>query len=609
MKKNFLKSMAFVSLLSLTSCTSLFIFGNETEGPVNNGELTISDRFKLSVEDFAGTKNSIFFALYNYYGYEGQHFTYKWLGMAEALARHGVIFSNYEEEKDARNFIQTKNPETYDLPEDAVIYMVNNQNWDSGIQFTRPFAMYHPMAVISTCNGVEFASSPILSTGEGIANATMGGFSDTYRTAFLNGSLKYVSAKYTAHILPIFAACVDAVENGVAMRNDDGTALRLSVPNWAIQTIDEYDEMDAVDSIDIDHPTMRKVNVDKYFDKTSDSYGVANLTEFVENSSKEAIKALYAENGTAEMIEADLAARPSRDKKITCGIIAPSSVNDQVQKYIDYIKGYLATAYDVQILPTGSVTSSNSQDTVAKTLINQGANFIISLQDDTDRNKAAKVCNDNKVFFGIAGSCQNSIDYNVIKNYEYYVGSIGTSPEEEKRAADEMTEYYLQCMIHRAKGDLLEWQIQYKNIEDLYHASLLETALKPFATAFNNNSTTKAVATAMYSYDSNATNAAIDSLKETIKDSANVSNIITSIRKIVSEALENADELSVDPELEVYVAFKNLNDALEGLTGTDEAAIDAAMDAFREDIAEVMSILKGNSRVIEDTTDDEAEGE
>mgnify|MGYP007068155044 CR=1 FL=1 len=42
------------------------------------------------METFDGTENAIFFALYNYYGYEGQHFTNKWLGMNDALANHGI---------------------------------------------------------------------------------------------------------------------------------------------------------------------------------------------------------------------------------------------------------------------------------------------------------------------------------------------------------------------------------------------------------------------------------------------------------------------------------------------------------------------------------------
>lgn len=453
MRKNkFLLTLSIFGLSLLSSCSieSLMIFGGNSANVYD-------------IETFDGCKNSLFFALYNYYGYEGQHFTNKWLGMNDALARHGITVTGYEGEKDARKFVVTREADC-DLPENAVIYMVNNQNWDAGIQFSKPFALYHPMAVISTCNGVEFASSPILSTGEGISNATMGGFSATYREAFVNGSLRYLVAKYTAHILPIFAACVDAVENGEAMRNADGSALHLSITQWAIQTLTEYDEMAAVDSIDPDHPTMRKINIDTFFDKTSANYGPEKLAEYVAASSKENIKALYAENG--ENAAEDTAAKRTGEK-LVCGIIAPSSVNDQVAKYIEFIQGYLANIYNVEVLPTGSVTSSISQDSVATTLCNQGADFIISLQDDTDRNKAAKICNDKGVYFAIAGSCQNDIDYAQIKDYPYYVGSIGTSIQEERRSADEMTEYYLQCMIHREAGDLEEYQTAVKNLADV----------------------------------------------------------------------------------------------------------------------------------------------
>ena len=436
-----------VTAASLASCESLFVFGKD--------EINAND-----IETFDGTNNAIFFALYNYYGYEGQHFTNKWLGMNDALKDHGITVTGYEGEKDARKF-KIKREENCDLPDDAVIYMVNNQNWDAGIQYNKPFAQYHPMAVISTCNGVEFASSPILSTGDSISNATMGGFSKTYRDAFVNGSLRYLVAKYSAHILPIFAASVDAVKKGEAMRNADGTALHLGITNWSIQTLDEYDEMAAVDSISSEHPTLRKINVDQFFDPSSESYGAEKLAQWVKDSSKESVKELYKLNGENE---AQDKATYRTGKEIKCGIIAPSSVNDQVQKYIDFIKGYLATAYNVTVLPVGAVTSSNTQSQVAKTLCNQGADFIISLQDDTDRNNAARVCNDNKVFFAIGGSCQNEIDYEEIKNLKYYVGSIGTSTSEERRAAKEMTEYYLQCMIHRANGDLEAFQIEYKGL-------------------------------------------------------------------------------------------------------------------------------------------------
>jgi hypothetical protein len=449
MKKNkLLVGLLTLSFSTLCSCSPFLFTGGQEASPI---------------ETFGDTNNAIFFALYNYYGYEGQHFTNKWLGMNDALARHGITVTGYTGEKDARKFT-IKRESTCDLPDDAVIYMVNNQNWDSSIQFTKPFAKYHPMAVISTCNGVEFASSPILSSGYSISNATMGGFSDSYREAFADGSLRYLCAKYSAHILPIFAAGINAVETGSALKNADGTALRLSIKNWAIQTLEQYDALAEIDSISSEHPTLRKLNVDKFFDNTyaTDEEKVAALTEFVSDSSEETIRKYYEENEFNA--ESDI---QRTGEKIKIGIIAPSSINDTVNKYISFIKGYLAEIYNCEVLPIGSVTSSASQSTVATQLCNQGAQFIISLQDDTDRNQAAKICNEKNVYFAIGGSCQNEIDYEVIKDLPYYVGSIGTSPAEERRAADEMTEYYLQAMIYRSMGAeaFVKWQVNYKGLE------------------------------------------------------------------------------------------------------------------------------------------------
>ena len=68
-----------VFCLSLSSCNleQFFVFG---------GNQTVDEGANPDIETFEGTKNAIFFALYNYYGYEGQHFTNKWLGMMDALA-------------------------------------------------------------------------------------------------------------------------------------------------------------------------------------------------------------------------------------------------------------------------------------------------------------------------------------------------------------------------------------------------------------------------------------------------------------------------------------------------------------------------------------------
>lgn len=571
MKKSklLLSILGLGSSLILSGCDSLFIFGKPL-------------RVDPNVETFDDTNNCIFFALYNYYGYSGQHFTNKWLGMKDALANHGVVVTgDTEGQAKARNF-KIQYTKDCDLPDFKLngkrsnVYMVNNQEWDVAIQFVSPFAKYHPMAVISTCNGVEFVSSPILASQMGISNATMGSFSDEYRAAFKNGSLKYLCAKYSANLLPIIAAGVDAVDNkraGIAnpaMKNADGTALALDNVYWPIQTISQFDEMKDYDSVSEDAPTLRKINFDKFFDTNSSDYGAEKLTAFMKKSSKEDITKLYEENNgelktqirfdnqrnnfakgdtfslenmevlhkkdanvtytssdenilkiqkdntieakkvgnaTITVSAGDVSSSISinvvdklddknktyyssvdngkefkdpsnrglktqdennfrKGDKIKLGIIAPSTLNTQVSAYIEFMSNYLTKAYNLEILPVGSVTNSIDQTAVCRTLINQQADLIISTQDDTARVAAIKAANDSNVFFGIVGSNQNPVDYAQVKELPYYIGSVGTSVEEERKATKAMTEYYLQCMIKRAKSEeeLINYQLDVKGL-------------------------------------------------------------------------------------------------------------------------------------------------
>lgn len=113
------------------------------------------------------------------------------------------------------------------------------------------------------------------------------------------------------------------------------------------------------------------------------------------------------------------------------------------------MRGYLADVYNVEFVTNQNVTTSNDQPTACKALINSGVEFIISLQDDTNRNKAIKLANENGVYFANAGTCQNDKDYAEVKDLQYFVGSIGSSINEERRATRVMTEYYLSIIKER----------------------------------------------------------------------------------------------------------------------------------------------------------------
>ena len=425
-KKVLLPLFALVSTLSLSSCNS-FIFINTSAGP--------------NMDWLKDTNNTLFIALYNYYGQEGQHFTNRWLGMLDALNEYGIEVTGHEAQKDAREFkIDYTNSK---LPEDAEIYMVNNQTWDTGLQFTRPLTNKKPMAVLSTCNGVEFASAQIKANSPSTQNGTMGGFSTQYENAFNDGSLNYLISKYSCHIAPIFAAGVNAVR-GNALRTENNEALRLSITQWDVKSLDEYNTYSAIDRVtdDTEGPTIKKSDIDKFFTKGGEFNNAKALEDWCAASTFENVKALYDANRTVTD-QVDTGA------KVKVGILKPGSVNDSVGAYINYMKGYLARVYNVEFVTDEDISNSNDQKTAAIAMCNKGAQLIISVQDDTNRNAAIKEANSRGVYFANVGTCQNDKDYNEVKDLPYFVGSIGTSIQEERSSTYEMTKNYLEIMSER----------------------------------------------------------------------------------------------------------------------------------------------------------------
>lgn len=414
------------TLGAVTGCDSPFIF----TGQGSNGDYV----------PFKDTKNSIFFALYNYYGQDGQHFTNRWLGMKDALEEYGIKVTGDSYEKDAKKFkIDYTNSK---LPKDTEVYMVNNQTWDSKLQYTKPLTNKKPVAVISTCNGVEFASAQIKANSPGTQNATMGGFSENYRNAFKDHSLNYLAAKYSAHIAPIFAAGISALD-GYPLRNENDEALRLSVTHWEIKTLEEYDTFKSIDDVG-KNPTIKKTDLDPFFTKGNALSSATKLTEWCAKSTYEDIKQIYDNNREVKDVV-------RTGKKYKVGLLVPGTVNEVVQAYVDYISGYLADVYNVEMLPSAQVTSTLDQNNACTQLIKNGADFIISLQDDTNRNTAIKTANEKGVYFANAGTCQNDNDYDTTKKYKYFIGSIGSSIDEERRATREMTKYYLNYIQQRGE--------------------------------------------------------------------------------------------------------------------------------------------------------------
>ncbi len=383
-----------------------------------------------------GNTNTLFIYLLNYYAQEGQNFTAKWHGMKEALAEHGIEVSG-DGDKDAKKFTWTRKADS-DLPEDFELVFVNNQTWDTSLALTNPLSKYQPMAIISTCNGVEFCSDLIAAYSPYTENATLGGFSDNYRTAMENNTLHYLGIKHAASVGPIVAATYSAL-TGNPLRNENNEAIRIAQEYWLIHSLEEYDAMKAIE--DFTNPAYKKSDFDKVLPYGNASATYADLEAFVSASSYEDVKAVYDANRNVQDT-------PVTTPKYKIALLHPGSVNDAVGAYLAYIETYMAAAYNIEFVRFGCTTQDN-QTAQTQKAIDANCDAIISLQDDTYRTASIKLANENQVYFAIAGNSQNDKDYAETKNLPYYIGAIGSSLQSEINAMKTITNYYLEQMIER----------------------------------------------------------------------------------------------------------------------------------------------------------------
>ncbi len=405
-----------------------------------------------------GTTNTIFLYPINYYGIAGRGFTYRWEGMKAALADYGWTVTG-DGQKDSLKFkVERTDDGKFTTPEDTQIVFVNNQTWDTGLALTDPLAEYQPLAIISTCNGVEFCSQQISSWSPSTQNATMAGFSTSYEAAFQEGTLAYVAAKYSASVAPVVGLIYNAVVTGERLVNEKGEAPNLSQEYWHITSYDEYKEAGTYDNVGNtgSNPTIMKADMDKVLPYATAGATYADFAAFVEKTATyDGVKELYNNNR-------DVKDTTASAEKIKIGLLVPNSINESVQAYIDYMEQYAAAVYNIEFQHY-PVSGTISQVQACTQACDAGCQGVISLQDDTDRTAAIKYANSKGVFFAVAGTCIGEVDYadvdgtmypseySQVKDLPYYAGAVGCSLDADFNAAYQMTAYYLQMLGNKGE--------------------------------------------------------------------------------------------------------------------------------------------------------------
>lgn len=382
--------------------------------------------------------NTLFLYPINYYGIEGKAFTSRWDGMAGALRDAGWNITG-DGQKDSQQFKATRTA-ACTMPDDTQIIFVNNQTWDTNLALTDKLIEYQPLAVISTCNGVEFCSERIAANSPETQNVTFSSFTASYKEAFENGTLNFMASKYTAGIAPVVAAMYHAVTTGERMLGIDGKPLHGSQDYWMVDSYEAYCEMETYDIIRGNQPTVMKADMDAVL---GDS---VKFEQFVQNSTAtyEGVKALV-EKHRAENTQDTVATT----NKFKLGLLVPNSINDSVGQYLEFIEGYLARVYNFET-QRYSVSGIVSQDAAARQAIAGNCQGLISLQDDTDRSAACAEADRSGVWFAVIGaSVFGTAEWEEMAACAHYVGSVGTSLQSEYDAGYAMVKKYIDVINER----------------------------------------------------------------------------------------------------------------------------------------------------------------
>ena len=384
------------------------------------------------------TTNTLFLYPINYYGIEGKAFTSRWQGMADALRDAGWEITG-DNQKDSQQF-KVKRLESCTMPEDTQIVFVNNQTWDTNLALTDKLLEYRPLAVFTTCNGVEFCSERIAANSPDTQNVTMASFTANYKTAFEDGTLHYMESKYTASIAPIIAAVHHAVTTGSRLEDANGKPLHIGQGYWTVDSYEKYIELEQLDIVTGNQPTIMKADLDAVIN----SY--ASFESFVKTytASSDGVKSLIDRHTTQNTTDT-----VASTAKFKLGLLVPNSINESVQAYIDFIEGYLARVYNYEV-QRFSVSGTVNQQTAADQAINANCKAIISLQDDTDRQAACELASNKNVWFAVAGACvDGTSEWEAMSACAYYVGSVGTSLKDEYDAGYRMVKKYIDIINER----------------------------------------------------------------------------------------------------------------------------------------------------------------
>lgn len=134
------------------------------------------------------------------------------------------------------------------------------------------------------------------------------------------------------------------------------------------------------------------------------------------------------------------------DKTAKIGVLVSDASTAEAVGFRAYYEDYLANQYDIEFIYSEELADAEGEIGAIENFISQGCNAVISFS-SFDRPGQIETCDAAQLYYAVATGVLTDEQYETYKGYEYYVGSIGPSLQEEFDTGYAMAEHFI------GKGD------------------------------------------------------------------------------------------------------------------------------------------------------------
>lgn len=156
------------------------------------------------------------------------------------------------------------------------------------------------------------------------------------------------------------------------------------------------------------------------------------------------------------------------------GVLVSDATSAEALAFRSYYENYIANQYPVEFIYSDELVDAAGETAAIETMITNNVKSIISFS-SFDRAAQIEQCEAAQVYYAIATGTLTDEQYEQFKSYEYYVGAIGPSLEDEYQAGYDMAKYYIDNGM--TKFAIFGGAIPYYTDMHIYRAAGMITAM------------------------------------------------------------------------------------------------------------------------------------